>query len=77
MFCYNTSKLEMLNEIRFYTIGKRNYNLFILFIFIKKITYGTYYQTAGNINSNICLMLSVYKSYHQKGWQELHTQPPL
>jgi len=49
------------SEIRFCAFGKRNLNLFTFSFLSGKLHKN--YQMAGKINSNICLMLSVYKSH--------------
>ena len=51
------------NEIRFYTFGKRNSNLFPFSFSSSKLQKN--YKMSHKINSHICLMLSVYKSFHQ------------
>jgi len=56
----------MLNEILIYIFGKRN-SIFLAF--------HQNYQMSDKINSHICLMLGVYKRFHQMvkyGWQSNH-----
>src|SRR6218665_2214901 len=51
------------NEIRLKHLHKQNSNLFS-FSFLSRKSHKNY-QMSGKINSHICLMLSVYKSFHQ------------
>jgi len=54
---------EFEKEIRIYTFRKQNSNKFLSFS-PRKLHKN--YQMSGEINSHICLMLSVYESFHQK-----------
>jgi len=51
------------NKIWFYTFGLRNSNVFFYSFSSRKLHKN--FPMSGKINSHICLMLSVYESFHQ------------